>query len=88
MFFGETKQTMKARVEYDRSAGPGMTVVQQNSEQAVRLLATLSPSLGGEVTRLHAVPPGWTTETGSRTKRVKKSPCSRIARNSGNFIVL
>jgi hypothetical protein len=68
----ETEQTMKARVEYDRSAGPGMTAVQQNSKQTVRLLTTLSPSLGGEMTRLNAVAPGRATETGSRTRRVKK----------------
>jgi hypothetical protein len=77
---------MKARVEYCRSAGPRTTAVQQNSKQAVRLLTTLSPSLGADETRLHAVPPGRTTKTASRTERFTKSPCSQIARNYRNFI--
>lgn len=40
--FGETEQTMQARIEYDRSAGPGMISGLKNSKQAVRLLTTLS----------------------------------------------
>ena len=45
--FGENEQTMKVRIEYDRSAGPGTTAVLKNSKQAVRQLTTLSPFLGG-----------------------------------------
>jgi hypothetical protein len=45
--FGKTEQTMQARIEYDRSAGPGMTSGLKNSKQAVRLLTTISPFLGG-----------------------------------------
>jgi len=59
---------MKARIEYDRSAGSGMTAVLTSSKQTVRQLTTLSLFLGGEVTRLHAVSTGWTTEIGNHTK--------------------
>ena len=45
--FGENEQTMKAGIEYDRSAGPGMTAVLKNSKQAFRQLTTISPFLGG-----------------------------------------
>jgi hypothetical protein len=45
--FGETEETMKARIEYDRSAGPDMTAILKNRKQAVRQPTNLSSFLGG-----------------------------------------